>query len=162
METKAQRLLHVLKEKHLRITFAESCTGGMLASQLTALPGCSDVFPGGFVTYGDQAKIRLLGVSPDTVAAHTVYSEEVAKEMAVGAAKALSVPLAIGITGIAGPGGALPQKPVGTVSFGYVLFDTTWSDTCHFTNLTREGVRAAATAHAIETLLTLLENEELL
>lgn len=98
-----------------QVSFAESCTGGLTTQRLTAVPGASEVFCGGVVSYSEDFKQRLLGVRAETLAAHTVYSAPVAVEMARGAARLAAADLGVGITGIAGPDGGLPGIPVGTV-----------------------------------------------
>lgn len=108
-------VVRVLRERGLHAATAESCTGGMIAERLTNVPGSSEVFGFGFVTYAEVAKQKLLGVDPALIETYNVVSGPVAVAMAFGAAKASGAELAVGITGIAGPGGALPDKPVGTV-----------------------------------------------
>ena len=108
-------VVRLLAENHLTAATAESCTGGLVAEKLTNVPGSSEVFGFGFVTYAETAKTRLLGVSPELITQYNVVSAPVAVAMARGAQEVSGADLAIGITGIAGPGGALPGKPVGTV-----------------------------------------------
>lgn len=108
-------VVRVLRERGLHAATAESCTGGMIAERLTNVPGSSEVFGFGFVTYAEAAKQKLLGVDPALIETYNVVSGPVAVAMAFGAAKVSGAELAVGITGIAGPGGALPGKPVGTV-----------------------------------------------
>lgn len=108
-------VVRVLKERGLHAATAESCTGGLIAERLTNVPGASEVFGFGFVTYAEQAKTALLGVEPALIEQYNVVSGPVAVAMARGALAASGADLAVGITGIAGPGGALPGKPVGTV-----------------------------------------------
>lgn len=108
-------VVRVLRERGLHAAAAESCTGGLVAERLTSVPGASEVFGYGFVTYAEAAKTRLLGVDPALIARYNVVSGPVAAAMAYGAARTSGAELAVGITGIAGPGGALPGKPVGTV-----------------------------------------------
>lgn len=96
-------------------TFAESCTGGLLSTVMTSFPGVSAVYPGGFVTYSNEAKINCLGVSRDTLSNHGAVSLECAVEMARGAKRAMEADFALSVTGIAGPGGGSATKPVGTV-----------------------------------------------
>lgn len=108
-------VVRVLREKGLHAATAESCTGGMIAQRLTNVPGASEVFGYGFVTYAEEAKQKLLGVDEVLIRQYNVVSGPVAVAMAFGAARAAGAELAVGITGIAGPGGALPGKPVGTV-----------------------------------------------
>lgn len=108
-------VVHALQAKGLHAATAESCTGGLVAQMLTNVPGSSEVFGYGFVTYAEEAKSRLLGVDPALMERYNVVSGPVAVAMAYGALHASGADLAVGITGIAGPGGALPGKPVGTV-----------------------------------------------
>ena len=108
-------VVHALQAKGLHAATAESCTGGLVAQMLTNVPGSSEVFSYGFVTYAEEAKSRLLGVDPALMERYNVVSGPVAVAMAYGALHASGADLAVGITGIAGPGGALPGKPVGTV-----------------------------------------------
>ncbi|MEM6534890.1 MAG: CinA family protein [Pseudomonadota bacterium] len=102
-------------QRRLRIATAESCTGGLLAALFTELAGSSKVFERGFVTYSNQAKVDMLGVAGDVLADYGAVSEPVARLMAEGALAASRANIAVGITGIAGPGGGTPMKPVGTV-----------------------------------------------
>ncbi len=108
-------VLQRLRARGLRLAVAESCTGGMLGARLTAVPGCSDVFQGGVMVYGNAAKQTLLGVPEALLDAHGAVSEPVAEAMARGVAARLNAGVGVGITGIAGPGGGSPEKPVGTV-----------------------------------------------
>lgn len=108
-------VVRVLRERGLHAATAESCTGGMVAERLTNVPGASEAFAYGFVTYSEAAKQKLLGVDTALISRWNVVSGPVAAAMAFGAAQASGAELAVGITGIAGPGGALPGKPVGTV-----------------------------------------------
>ena len=108
-------VVRVLRERGLHAATAESCTGGMVAERLTNVPGASEAFAYGFVTYSEEAKQKLLGVDAALIKRWNVVSGPVAVAMAFGAAQASGAELAVGITGIAGPGGALPGKPVGTV-----------------------------------------------
>ena len=108
-------VVHLLQQKGLHAATAESCTGGLVAEKITNVPGSSEVFGYGFVTYAEAAKAKLLGVAPTLIEQYNVVSGPVAVAMAYGALQASGADLAVGITGIAGPGGALPGKPVGTV-----------------------------------------------
>ena len=99
----------------IRIAVAESCTGGMLGARITAVPGSSDVFIGGVLAYENTTKVEMLGVEPADIETHGAVSEVVAVAMARGVRRRLSTDIGISITGIAGPGGGTPEKPVGTV-----------------------------------------------
>lgn len=99
----------------MTVTFAESCTGGLCAANITKVSGASQVFKGSAVTYSEQIKSKLVGVTKDTLDKHTVYSKECAREMCLGAKDLFCADVAIGITGIAGPSGATENDPVGTV-----------------------------------------------
>ena len=104
-----------LRDRGARLATAESCTGGLIAAACTSVAGSSDWFERGFVTYSNQAKIEMLGVDAALIAAHGAVSAEVARAMADGACAHSEASLAVAVTGIAGPGGAAPGKPVGTV-----------------------------------------------
>ncbi|MCX6356774.1 MAG: nicotinamide-nucleotide amidohydrolase family protein [Candidatus Aureabacteria bacterium] len=108
----------LLKKRDLTIAFAESCTGGLLGHLLTNIPGSSNYFLGGIIAYSNAAKIKLLGVSPRTLAVKGAVSAETASEMAAGARRAFHADVALSITGIAGPGGGTREKPVGLVYIG--------------------------------------------
>jgi nicotinamide-nucleotide amidase len=112
---RARRVLTACETRGLRLATAESCTGGLIAACLTEIPGSSSVVERGYVTYDDRAKQELLGVPAGTIARVGAVSEEVARAMAEGALERSGVGLAIACTGIAGPGGATPEKPVGLV-----------------------------------------------
>lgn len=111
----AQSLLALYRQAGMRLATAESCTGGLVAALLTEVAGSSDVVERGFVTYSNEAKIEMLGVSQETLTAHGAVSGETAKEMALGALAHSRADAAVSITGIAGPGGATASKPVGLV-----------------------------------------------
>ena len=111
----AELMLDLCRDRGYSIAVGESCTGGLLGARLTAIPGASDVFHGGVIAYDNSIKTKLLGVSDVTLKEHGAVSEEVAREMAEGSARALGTTIGIAITGIAGPGGGTPEKPVGTV-----------------------------------------------
>ncbi len=114
----ASQLIDALRAKKAKITFAESCTGGLLSSVITSISGSSDVFDAGFVTYSNAAKTDLLGISAPLVEQHGAVSAEVAIAMADGARRRSRSALAIAVTGIAGPGGGSMEKPVGLVFIG--------------------------------------------
>ena len=118
MNTVAQVLVENLLAQGKTISFAESCTGGMISETLVNIPGASEVFGYGFVTYSNEAKTRLIGVSENVLLTHGAVSEETAVLMAKGAREVSGAEIAISATGIAGPGGGTPLKPVGLVYIG--------------------------------------------
>jgi nicotinamide-nucleotide amidase len=153
--TLAQSVLHACRARGWHIATAESCTGGLVAAALTAIAGSSDVVERGFVTYSNEAKSELLGVPPEVVAEHGAVSAETAAAMAQGAVARAPVDLAISVTGIAGPGGATPTKPVGLVLFGVARRD----GTCRTERCIFPGDRAAVRERALHVALVLLEAE---
>jgi len=118
-----ETLGQLLRQRNLKLATAESCTGGLIADHITDIPGSSDYFVGGFVSYAYEAKVASLGVSWDTLRAHGAVSRETVLEMAHGARRALQADIAVSVSGIAGPGGGLPEKPVGTTWIGLVTPD---------------------------------------
>ena len=140
-----------------RIATAESCTGGMVAAALTDVPGSSDVFDRGFITYSNAAKVEMLGVQPETLEEHGAVSEAVAYEMARGALAHADASLAVSITGIAGPGGS-EHKPEGRVCFGLAQDGRgIVTHTVEFGALGRDAVRHAARDHALALLARALQ-----
>lgn len=116
-----------LRRRNMKLATAESCTGGLIAHRVTNIPGSSDYFPGGVVAYAYEAKVAMLGVSWDTLHAFGAVSSETVLEMARGAKKAFGADIAVSVSGIAGPGGGMPNKPVGTTWLGLVTADGEWS-----------------------------------
>ena len=150
--TDIAQILRAARYWGLRIATAESCTGGMVAVALTDLAGSSDVFERGFVTYSNEAKVQMLGVSPQSLTDHGAVSEAVAREMAQGALAHSNAGLAVAITGIAGPGGS-EFKPEGRVCFGLARHGkATLVETVEFGALGRAAVRLAARDHALALL----------
>jgi len=117
----------LLKERGLNLATAESCTGGLVADRLTNVPGSSDYFRGGVVAYAYEAKVSLLDVSWDTLRAYGAVSKETVIEMARGARVALGADIAVSVSGIAGPGGGMPDKPVGTTWIGLSTTEGDWA-----------------------------------
>lgn len=117
-------LVNKLKEKKLTLSSAESCTGGLIAKCITDISGCSEVFYGGVVSYDNIVKMNVLGVKEETLNKYGAVSFQTAEEMALGVKRACSTDIGISTTGIAGPGGAVPSKPVGTVYIGIATRDT--------------------------------------
>ena len=143
----------LLADQGLRITTAESCTGGWIAKCLTDVPGASRWFGRGWVTYSNEAKMDLLGVSQQTLEAQGAVSEAVVREMAVGAISQSIAEVAVAVSGIAGPEGGTPDKPVGTVWLAWALpGGGTLAECAHFSG-DREAIRRAAVKRALEGLL---------
>lgn len=152
-----QTVVRLLQEKGWHISFAESCTGGLVAAKLVSVPAASRVFNASHVTYANEAKEEYLGVEAKTMEAFGVVSEQVAKEMALGVAKRNGAEVGVGITGIAGPGGATERKPVGMVCFGFYVNGSVYTYTVQFGNIGRNNVRNAGVDFVYETLQKLLE-----
>ncbi len=153
LEALAARLGTLLSSEQLKLVTAESCTGGWVAQCLTAIAGSSAWFDRGFVTYSNEAKQEMLSVPPDMLAEHGAVSQPVAVAMAEGALRNSRADWAVAITGIAGPTGGSPQKPVGTVCFAWGCRDgRIVTSTRHFPG-SREDVRAQSVEHALSGLI---------
>ena len=139
------------RRPRLTLATAESCTGGGVAARVTSVSGSSEYFLGGIVAYSNEAKMSLLGVSPETLATRGAVSAECAREMAEGARRAFGAQFAVSTTGIAGPGGATNRKPVGLVYVGLAGPETTSVEEFHF-----PGGRAVVTDAATEAALRML------
>ena len=139
-----------LAARGLTVATAESCTGGMLSQRITAVPGASGVFAYGACTYANDIKEKMLGVRHETLEAYGAVSPETAAEMARGVRKAAGADFGVGITGIAGPGGGTPEKPVGLVYLAACSADTVYVQKLVITGRTREVVRLSSTQHALE------------
>jgi nicotinamide-nucleotide amidase len=122
-ETLEGVVVGLLRDAGLTVALAESCTGGLVAARITDAPGASACFPGGLVAYSNDAKVSLLGVAPETLERHGAVSGEVAREMAEGVRRRFGASAGLGITGVAGPTGGTPEKPVGTVHVALVAAD---------------------------------------
>jgi PncC family amidohydrolase len=142
----------VLEAQRLHMSTAESCTGGLLAGTLVNVPGISQWFEEGYVTYSNRAKEKLLGVSHETLERFSAVSEQTAREMAVGAAKAAGADVAVSTTGIAGPDGGTPEKPVGLVYIGCFCAGETHVER-HVFSGDRQTVRTQAVQSALELVL---------
>lgn len=156
---RAETLLELARASGATVTTAESCTGGMVAAAITDVAGSSAVFERGFVTYSNAAKTDLLGVSPVTLQAHGAVSEEVTREMALGALQAAHATVAVSISGIAGPGGS-EFKPEGRVCFGLATRESVQTKTVEFGAIGRAEVRAAARDEALDLLVSALRDRQ--
>ena len=155
-QTPQETLGPLLRQRGLKLVTAESCTGGLIADKITDVPGSSDYFLGGFVTYAYEAKVAVLGVSWDTLNTFGAVSREVVLEMARGARKVLSADIAVSVSGIAGPGGASPDKPVGTTWIGLATPEGESAQVFYWKGDRRENKEQSANA-AIELVIEYLE-----
>ena len=151
-----EELVRILFERALKITTAESCTGGLIAATLVNVPGVSDVFETGYITYSEETKMRILGVKRETLEKYTVYSEEVAREMAEGAAKTAGADVALFVTGIAGPDGGTPDFPVGLCYIG-CYYNVEAVVEKHIFQGDRQNIRAQAVDAALELAIKTLD-----
>ena len=145
-------LVKKLIDKGYKISTAESCTGGLLASKIVEVANASKVFDMSFVTYSNESKMELLGVSDILIKEYGVVSEEVALKMAYGVSKKANAQVGVGISGIAGPTGDTPNKPIGMVCFGFYVNGQSYSVTKYFGNVGRNVVRNLSVAFALEFL----------
>ena len=148
----AEDLIAVCREKKIKLALAESCTGGLVAGCITSVSGSSDIFDRGFVTYSNQAKIEMLGVSENTLEKFGAVSDETAIAMAEGAIKKSGGELALSITGIAGPGGGSEEKPVGLVHIAVARKNTTTRSERHIFKGNRDRVRIQAVESGLKLL----------
>jgi nicotinamide-nucleotide amidase len=148
-------LADLLQRKHWMMATAESCTGGLIAGACTDLSGSSNWFERGFVTYSNEAKTEMIGVDAALIAAHGAVSEEVARAMAEGAVARSNAQVAVAVTGVAGPTGGSPEKPVGTVWFGWSVNGQSRTERRRFDG-DRAAVRAATVRYALQMLATLI------
>ena len=153
-----EQVVEKLIEKNLHISFAESCTGGLCCGTIVNVTNASKVLDVSFVTYANEAKIKFLGVSADTILSYGVVSEEVAYEMAQGVANAAGSEVGVGITGVAGPGGGTAKKPVGMVCFGFYVNGKPATYTCRFGEIGRNQVRKSSVEFVMAKLLELLDD----
>ena len=149
--TVAEKLVEILRAQGLVCATAESCTGGGIGSAITSVPGSSEVYAGGVVSYSNAVKHDVLGVSQESLDRHGAVSPEVAGEMAEGARRLLKADLAVSVTGIAGPGGGSAEKPVGLVWFGLASARGTRTEKAIFAG-DRARVREQAVLHALGML----------
>ncbi|MCQ8894852.1 CinA family protein [Limnobacter humi] len=152
MNTELEAIAQRFREARAKLGVVESCTGGGLGHAITSLAGSSDFFEGGLITYSNTVKMKSVYVRESTLEAHGAVSEECVKEMANGGLVALGVDCCLSISGIAGPGGASPEKPVGTVWFGLAVRHKS----IEAFHRVFEGDRAAVRAQAVQTGLEIL------
>lgn len=150
------QIANILRERGLKLSLAESCTGGLLGDRITNLPGSSDYFLGSLVAYSYAAKVALLQVSWDTLHSRGAVSREIVLEMARGARHALGTDIAVSVSGIAGPGGGSDEKPVGTTWIGLAAGDGEWARQFLFFGDRLQNKASAAEA-ALQFLLDYLE-----
>lgn len=155
MDELAKALGTRLKSAGATLVTAESCTGGWIAQAVTSAAGSSAWFERGFVTYSNASKHELLGVAEQTLRQHGAVSEQTAREMALGALARSKGTLAVAVTGVAGPGGGSPDKPVGMVCFAWADRNGVKSDTRHFAG-DRESVRRQSVVHALAGVMKAL------
>ena len=154
-----ETVVHLLKEKGLTVSTAESCTGGMIAQRITNVSGASEVFGYGFVTYWEQAKAKLVGVEPEVIAKYNVVSAPVAAQMALGAAAASGADIGLSVTGVAGPTGGDAVRPVGTVYLGAARGDTVYVQKLFVSRPDRALIRARAAQAALALALRLAQGK---
>ena len=152
LEVELGRLLRL---RGWKLSTAESCTGGLIADRITDVPGSSEYFVGGFVSYAYEAKVASLGVSWDTLHKHGAVSRETVLEMARGARTALGTDVAVSISGIAGPGGGLPEKPVGTTWIGLVAPEREQAEVFYWKG-DRRGNKELSADAALKMVIALL------
>jgi nicotinamide-nucleotide amidase len=156
LEIQAGNLLHA---RSLKLAVAESCTGGLLSSRITDVPGSSEYFLGGVVAYAYEAKVASLGVSWDTLNSKGAVSRETVLEMAHGIRDSMQADVSVAVSGIAGPGGGTPEKPVGTTWIGLVTAEGELAQLFHFSAGDRQKNKALAVDAALQLLLDYLQNE---
>ena len=152
IEAIISKLAAALLDRQWVMATAESCTGGLIAGACTDLPGSSEWFERGFVSYSNRAKLDMLSVAPESLRAHGAVSETVAEEMARGACEHTPAQVSVAVTGIAGPGGGSEEKPVGTVCFAWCVNGSVTSQTMLFAG-NRAEIRQATVRHALQGLL---------
>ena len=155
----SEQLGGLLRSKGLLMGTAESCTGGRIANMVTLVAGSSDYFVGGVVSYSNEVKHNVLGVSEDSLRLHGAVSREVVEQMAQGAIRTLGCDCSVATSGVAGPGGGSPEKPVGTVWIAAALKEQVVSHCYHFGTVRAENIQPAADA-ALTMLLELLQKSD--
>ena len=154
MKKLSQKIVNLLKKKRLKISFAESCTGGLLSSSITSISGSSKVFTLGLVTYSNQAKINILGISKNTIMKHGAVSYETCLSMVKKLNKISKTNISVSITGVAGPKGGTKQKPVGLVYIGIKKSNKTLVKKYLFKNKKRNLIQKSAIIKALNLILS--------
>ena len=157
--THIEALAQQLRPRQWRLVTAESCTGGLIAAACTSVAGSSDWFERGFVTYSNEAKCESLGVAPALIAQHGAVSAEVARAMAEGALVHSRADVSVAVTGIAGPGGGTPDKPVGTVWLAWAVRDEAATATRLQLPGDRSAIREQTVVHALQALQARLTSQ---
>jgi len=153
----ARALIEEARSKRLKLATAESCTGGLIAGALTEVPGASEAVDRGFIVYSNSAKTKLLSVRAAVIMRHGAVSEEVARAMAEGALKNSAADIAVSCTGIAGPTGGSPGKPIGLVHFAAARTgETTLAEECRFGDLGRSEIRMRSVEAGLKLLLQII------
>ena len=160
MVAEADQILSLCRKAALRLATAESCTGGLIAAALTDIPGSSDVFERGFITYSNEAKIELLGVPAELIARHGAVSREVAEAMASGALVHSHADIAVAVTGVAGPSGGTSEKPVGLVHLAAARGGRVVHRPIRLGNIGRTEIREASVAEAFRLVRLMAQSEE--
>jgi nicotinamide-nucleotide amidase len=158
---KAHNVLGVLGAAGLKLTTAESCTGGLIAGLLTEIPGSSAVVERGFVTYSNEAKTEVLGIDPELIARHGAVSAQVALAMAEGALCHSAAQISVSVTGVAGPGGGTVLKPIGLVHLAVAQTGrTTVDQTCTFGDIGRQAIRLASVSTALDMVVAAVASRQ--
>ena len=157
MKKLSQKVVKILKKKRLKVSFAESCTGGLLSSTITSISGCSKVFTIGLVTYSNQSKINLLKVPKNIIRKHGAVSYETCLTMVKNLSKISKTNISVSITGIAGPKGGTKKKPVGMVFIGIKKYNKTLVKKHLFKNKKRTSIQKAAVIKALNLILSFLK-----
>ncbi|WP_151670468.1 nicotinamide-nucleotide amidase [Nitrincola schmidtii] len=158
MKDLAAEVAQALTQRNARMATAESCTGGWVAQLLTQIPGSSNWFDSGYVTYSNAAKKRMLGVKEETLESKGAVSESVVVQMAEGALRNAEVDITVAISGVAGPDGGTDQKPVGTVWFAWAIRNQATVTCLSFFSGDRQSIREQAVEQALQGVLAYLPN----
>lgn len=155
-DTLAKLIIEKAKKQNISIGLAESCTGGLISSSLTDIPGSSKCFTGSIVSYSNQIKKKILNINEKTLEQYGAVSAQMAEEMALGAKKILEVDISIATTGIAGPQGGSKEKPVGTIAIGWALKEQSGSKIFHFKTNNRKELKYQFCNQALQILYDLI------